>query len=129
MRRAGWPEMLASRFLYGLNDFLPILSRLYLKNCVGLAIHTQESAVLEMRPNCESCNCDLPADSTEAHICSFECTFCASCASNWLEGHCPNCSGELVPRPRRPQEKLQKFPASSKRIIKPIAASAANEAS
>jgi len=58
--------------------------------------------MLEMRPNCESCNCELPAESTEARICSYECTFCASCASNWLEGRCPNCGGELLPRPRRP---------------------------
>lgn len=83
--------------------------------------------MLEMRPNCESCNCDLPPDSTEALICSFECTFCASCASNWLSGHCPNCGGELLPRPRRPLEKLDKFPPSSERIVKPVSAKVADE--
>lgn len=85
--------------------------------------------MLEMRPNCESCNCDLPADSTDARICSFECTFCASCTSNWLNGHCPNCTGELLPRPRRPLEKLQQFPASSERVTNPPNNSAANEES
>ncbi len=75
--------------------------------------------MLEMRPNCECCNCDLPPDTTEARICSFECTFCASCATNWLGGLCPNCGGELLPRPRRALDKLQKSPASSQRIHKP----------
>ena len=37
--------------------------------------------MLELRPNCECCDRDLPADSAEARICSFECTFCADCAS------------------------------------------------
>jgi hypothetical protein len=54
---------------------------------------------LEMRDVCERCGTALAADSTEARICSFECTFCASCAD--ALGACPNCGGELVPRPRR----------------------------
>ena len=61
--------------------------------------------MLELRPSCECCDKDLPAASTEARICSFECTFCASCAEDVLGGCCPNCGGELVARPRRPEGK------------------------
>jgi hypothetical protein len=75
--------------------------------------------MLELRPNCECCDRDLPADSAEAFICSFECTFCRDCASSVLKGKCPNCGGELVARPRRPAEKLASDPASTKRIFKP----------
>src|SRR6266581_4959733 len=75
--------------------------------------------MLKLRPNCECCNRDLPADSAEAFICSFECTFCRSCAREVLGGVCPNCAGELVPRPRRPVDKLVKYPASTERVYKP----------
>jgi len=75
--------------------------------------------MLQLRPNCECCNTDLPPESTDARICSFECTFCLSCAEKVLKGRCPNCGGELVARPRRPAAKLQKFPASTERIYKP----------
>ncbi len=75
--------------------------------------------MLQLRPGCECCNKDLPADSSEARICSFECTFCASCAEDVLKGKCPNCGGELLARPRRPAGKLAKFPASGERIFKP----------
>lgn len=75
--------------------------------------------MLQMRPNCECCDRDLPADSTDARICSFECTFCASCADTRLKLRCPNCGGELIARPRRPASKLAKFPASTERIHKP----------
>ena len=75
--------------------------------------------MLQLRPNCECCNKDLPPDSQEALICSFECTFCRSCAGTILRGKCPNCGGELVSRPRRPAAKLQKFPASTERVYKP----------
>jgi organic hydroperoxide reductase OsmC/OhrA len=62
---------------------------------------------LEMRPTCECCGRDLPPDSTEALICSFECTFCAACAADRLDGHrCPNCAGELVRRPIRSSVRL-----------------------
>jgi hypothetical protein len=54
---------------------------------------------LELRASCERCGASLPPDSADARICSFECTFCASCAEEL--GSCPNCGGELVPRPRR----------------------------
>ena len=75
--------------------------------------------MLELRPNCECCNKDLPPESTEAKICSFECTFCASCADSILGNVCPNCGGELISRPCRPANKLKKYPASTKRITKP----------
>lgn len=75
--------------------------------------------MLELRPNCECCNRDLPAEAPDALICSFECTFCLACASGALAHHCPNCGGELVARPRRPAGKLAKYPASTQRILKP----------
>jgi len=75
--------------------------------------------MLELRPGCECCDRDLPADSALARICSFECTFCADCADNRLNGICPNCGGELVPRPRRPLAKLANNPPSTQRIVKP----------
>jgi len=75
--------------------------------------------MLQLRPNCECCNRDLPPESSNAVICSFECTFCRACASDVLEGRCPNCNGELTARPRRPVEQLAKYPASSERIHKP----------
>ena len=57
--------------------------------------------MLEMKSKCERCNSTLPMDSPDAMICSFECTFCASCAKGILKGICPNCAGELVLRPTR----------------------------
>ena len=75
--------------------------------------------MLQLRPNCECCNRDLPAESPDAVICSFECTFCRACADGILQGRCPNCGGEFVSRPRRPVEKLAKYPPSTERIYKP----------
>ncbi|MCV9941414.1 MULTISPECIES: DUF1272 domain-containing protein [unclassified Rhizobium] len=74
--------------------------------------------MLELRPNCECCDKDLPPDSTEARICTYECTFCADCAGGVLNGVCPNCSGNLVARPIRPAAMLAKNPASTKRVLK-----------
>ena len=74
--------------------------------------------MLELRPNCECCDRDLPPDSAEALICSFECTYCRMCASTVLASRCPNCGGELVARPRRPAEKLAEHPASAQRVLK-----------
>ncbi|MEZ6023284.1 MAG: DUF1272 domain-containing protein [Hyphomonadaceae bacterium] len=54
-----------------------------------------------MRPQCERCARDLPHDSGDARICSFECTFCVTCAEGALAGRCPNCSGVLEKRPAR----------------------------
>ena len=75
--------------------------------------------MLQLRPNCECCDTDLAGDSGDAWICSFECTFCATCANETLRGKCPNCGGELVPRPRRSAEKLLEYPASATRVFKP----------
>ena len=75
--------------------------------------------MLELRPGCECCDRDLPPGSEAARICSFECTFCRGCAETVLHGRCPNCGGELVPRPRRSADKLAKFPASTARVHKP----------
>ena len=47
--------------------------------------------MLELRPGCECCDRDLPPDSDEARVCSFECTFCRNCAEGVLKGRCPNC--------------------------------------
>ena len=89
----------------------------------GLGFFKQEKNMLELRPNCECCNQDLPPDSTEARICSFECTFCESCAEQKLHNICPNCGGELVARPRRPANKLANNPPSTKRIYNPAGCS------
>lgn len=74
--------------------------------------------MLELRPNCETCDRDLPPDSAQARICSFECTFCAQCADGALAGHCPNCGGNLERRPIRPAAMLAKHPASTKRVVR-----------
>jgi hypothetical protein len=81
--------------------------------------------MLLLKPGCECCDKDLPPESTEARICSFECTFCVSCAEGVLGGRCPNCGGELVARPRRPAGKLARFPASTQRVHKPAGCQAA----
>jgi hypothetical protein len=83
--------------------------------------------MLDLRPNCECCNRDLPPDSVAARICTFECTFCADCADHVLNGRCPNCGGNLVARPIRPADKLAKYPASTKRVFKAEGCSAAAE--
>lgn len=57
---------------------------------------------LELRPNCEMCDVDLPPASTDARICTYECTFCADCVDDRLENVCPNCGGGFTPRPIRP---------------------------
>ena len=75
--------------------------------------------MLQLRPNCECCDRDLPPHSTAARICTFECTFCAQCVDNILRRVCPNCGGELVRRPVRPAILLVEYPASSERVNKP----------
>lgn len=75
--------------------------------------------MLEMRPNCECCDKDLPPDSTEAMICTFECTFCRSCVERRLHGVCPNCGGGFTQRPVRPARLLGKYPASTRRLHNP----------
>ena len=77
---------------------------------------------LQLRPNCEACDKDLPPHATDARICSYECTFCAACVETVLSNVCPNCGGGFVPRPirpageRRPGVGLAKQPASDKRV-------------
>lgn len=75
--------------------------------------------MLALRPGCECCNLDLPPESPLARICSFECTFCQTCADEKLKGVCPNCGGELLRRPVRPVAKLAQFPPSTERVFKP----------
>jgi len=78
--------------------------------------------MLELRPNCEGCDKDLLPSSTEANICSFECTFCTECVDNLLHNVCPNCGGGFSPRPVRPKNEyrqgvsLASKPASVKRV-------------
>ncbi len=76
--------------------------------------------MLEIRPNCEHCNKDLPYDSEEALICTFECTYCKDCVENVLLHVCPNCGGNFTERPIRPQRLLEKYPPSTKRVYKPV---------
>ena len=77
---------------------------------------------LELRPNCEYCDKDLAPDATDARICSYECTFCADCVERRLSNVCPNCGGDLAPRPIRPAREWRsglsraRQPASTKRI-------------
>ena len=82
--------------------------------------------MLELRPICEHCARALPPDSTEARICSFECTFCTACAQELLADVCPNCGGNFVPRPIRPSRNwkggncLGKYPASKRAKHRPV---------
>jgi uncharacterized protein len=75
--------------------------------------------MLELRPNCECCDKDLPPEASDAMICTFECTFCRSCVETRLGGRCPNCGGEFQIRPIRPPAKCEKFPPSTTRVLKP----------
>lgn len=74
--------------------------------------------MLLLKPNCECCDTDLPADAPNARMCTFECTFCAECAEQRFGNVCPNCGGNLVARPIRPQKHLVKHPASTRRFSK-----------
>lgn len=77
---------------------------------------------LQLRPNCEFCDKDLPPDAIDARICSYECTFCADCVDTKLHNVCPNCGGGFVPRPVRPANEWRpgvsrmKQPASAQRV-------------
>ena len=77
---------------------------------------------LELRPNCEWCDRDLPPASTLARICSYECTFCAECVGSKLHNVCPNCGGGFTPRPIRPATEwrpgvsVEKRPPSAERV-------------
>ena len=82
--------------------------------------------MLELRPSCENCDKALPANSTEAMICSYECTFCQPCVENVLQNVCPNCGGGFCPRPHRPHRNLkngnylENHPASTEKVHKPV---------
>jgi hypothetical protein len=77
---------------------------------------------LELRPNCEYCDIDLPPAATDAMICSYECTFCADCVETRLHNVCPNCGGGFALRPIRPARSwraglsLAERPASTARV-------------
>jgi uncharacterized protein len=77
---------------------------------------------LQLRPNCEYCDKDLPPSSMEARICSYECTFCTDCVESRLANVCPNCGGGFAPRPIRPAREwrpgisVAKHPPSDKRV-------------
>ena len=60
--------------------------------------------MLELRPTCEQCNTALPPHSLEARICTYECTFCATCVEHVLGNVYPNCGGGFVSRPIRPSK-------------------------
>jgi len=72
--------------------------------------------MLELRPNCENCDRDLPNGDQDARICTFECTFCARCVE-LLNNTCPNCGGNFVVRPTRPVGLLELSPPSSQRVV------------
>lgn len=74
--------------------------------------------MLEIRPNCECCDRDLAPDD-EAFICTFECTWCPACVAGFPGGACPNCGGNLQPRPIRPAHLLAANPAGTTRVLKP----------
>ena len=82
--------------------------------------------MLELRPQCENCNRALPPDSVDARICSYECTFCATCVEAVLLNVCPNCGGGFTPRPIRPSRDLKggnflgKDPASTRVKHRPV---------
>lgn len=57
--------------------------------------------MLEMKPACENCHRSLAIDSPDAVICSYECTFCTTCANEEFKSVCPNCGGSFSPRPPR----------------------------
>jgi hypothetical protein len=73
--------------------------------------------MLELRANCECCDRNLPPDSREAMICTFECTFCRTCVQLALGGRCPNCGGNFEPRPIRPPAELAAHPSSGRRVL------------
>lgn len=76
--------------------------------------------MLEIRTTCENCQKELPNDSSEAMICTFECTFCKDCVENVLFNVCPNCGGGFEKRPSRPKGALTKYPVRQDKVHKPV---------
>ncbi|WP_424978586.1 DUF1272 domain-containing protein [Leisingera sp. S232] len=80
--------------------------------------------MLELRPNCELCDKDLPPDAADARICTYECTYCAACVEQLLQNVCPTCGGGFAPRPVRPKQAwrpelelgLENHPASGTQV-------------
>ena len=72
--------------------------------------------MLQLRPNCEWCDKDLPPDAADARICSYECTFCADCVETHLHDVCPNCGGGFVPRPIRPANEWRPGVCGAKQV-------------
>lgn len=75
--------------------------------------------MLEIRPKCEHCGKNLPNTSTEAMICSFECTYCANCTTNIFKNVCPTCGGNFEKRPIRPAVMVRKYPVLTEELIAP----------
>ena len=73
--------------------------------------------MLEVRPNCEHCGKELPNTSSDAMICSFECTYCTHCALELFQNVCPSCGGNFQPRPVRPKAMIRKYQASEKIVL------------
>ncbi len=94
----------------------------------GAAARAYDPGMLELRPSCECCDRDLPPDSPDARICTYECTFCADCVEERLGGVCPNCGGGFERRPVRPAAMLAKDPASTVRVFAPEGCEAAARA-
>ena len=88
-----------------------------------MGIYTQGNIMLVIKPNCECCDKDLAPNSTQAMICSYECTFCQSCVEDILHNVCPNCGGGFSFRPIRPTNayrdgtSLKYQPASTARVL------------
>jgi uncharacterized protein len=89
---------------------------------IRFAATGRTTMALQLRPNCEYCDKDLPPNATDARICSYECTFCADCVETKLHNVCPNCGGGFAPRPVRPAREwraglsIEKRPPSDMRV-------------
>lgn len=90
------------------------------------------ATMLELRPNCELCDVDLPPAADNAMICTYECTFCVACVER-LRNVCPNCGGGLTPRPIRPAHAHRKglsvahHPPSTTRVRSSLSAEAIDQ--
>ena len=74
--------------------------------------------MLELRPNCECCDRDLPPQSPDARICTFECTFCADSRRRRARRRLSQLRRQFRGSPIRPAAMLKKYPASACRVLK-----------